>query len=511
MEPTQGKISINRKGFGFIRSGEKEFFVPKQNRNGSLHDDLVEFRIVESGMPESNAVVFVTKVLERKKNHLVATVIGDRGRQKLIADDERITEFLKITTFQKLKNQHKILCKIERVFKNTIFVSLVKEIGHVDSEGIAVQTIIDLAGLKTTFPFKVKAQAQKISDTVQAQDKRGRRDLTSETIITIDGASAKDLDDAIKVDKLANGHYRLGVYIADVSHYVTRNSELDLEAFKRATSVYLVNQVIPMLPEKLSNGICSLNPQVERLVMACEMEINDQGQVVDFAIFKAVIKTTHQMTYQKVNAIIAGDQDLKKQYQEILPLINNAHHLSQIIHAQKKKEGMIDFDIAESEIKIDADNKVEINSKIRGVSERIIEDFMVMANETVARALLESKGVSLYRVHDLPLPEKLAEFHTFARQFGKHFTANKTDVKPKDIQDILDLYQNEPYFDSIVIMALRMMDKASYAPKNIGHFGLGSKCYTHFTSPIRRYPDLIIHRLLNDYLIEKKMKEAQGY
>ncbi len=502
----EGKISTHKKGFGFIKTEDKQyFFVPKKYRNSSLHGDIVKFKIIEPAKTEKdNAIVKVVEILERVNNYIVVTCDTVNGKKVLIPDDKKITEWIKIKNFSSLKSGYKLLLKIDKVVKQDIFCSFEKYVGKKSDIGIDMLSIVASHGVNVQFPKKVIVSASKVPDKVLPKQKEGRVDLTKEKIITIDGASAKDLDDAIRVERLENGNFLLGVYIADVSYYVDKDSIIDKEAYERATSIYLADRVIPMLPENLSNGICSLNPQVERLTMACEMEINSSGKVVDSKLFESVIKTTERMTYSDVNKIYDGDLKLISKYQHIYQLLVDAKELSEAISIKKNKAGMLDFDIDESEIKFDDKGKaIDVVLKPRGFSEKMIEQFMVCANETVGSTIEATGLTSIYRVHGTPPLEKLEEFYKFARHFGKHFEAKQKDVKPKDIQKILNLYKNEPYFYSIAVQVLRSMAKAVYSEKNIGHFGLASKSYSHFTSPIRRYPDLILHRLIGDYILSE--------
>ena len=509
----QGKITIHKKGFGFIKTEEKKsFFVPKKYRNNSIDSDIVEFKVIEgSDDPKGNSVAKVITVVKRNRRHLVALCDIFNGKKNLVCDDAGITESISVDNFNKLKTGYKILFEIIGVDRNRINCKFIKYIGKKDSLGMDVKSLVASFGVVEDFPIETLKQAADIPLSVELQQKKGRVDLRDKTIITIDGIKAKDLDDAIRVEKLDNGNFLLGVYIADVSFYVQEDGAVDKEAYKRATSIYLADRVIPMLPENLSNGICSLNPQVERLTMACEMEIDAKGVVINSKIFEAVIKSKERMTYSDVNKIYDGDNQLNYKYQHITNLLNNAKILSQVIEDKKRKEGMLDFDIDESEIVVDKDGKaIDVVLKPRGFSEKMIEHFMVCANETVAQKLEALNLASIYRIHGIPPLDKLNEFYAFARHFGKHFEAKQKDIKPKDIQEILNLYKNEPYFFSIALQVLRSMDKAAYSDDNIGHFGLASNSYAHFTSPIRRYPDLILHRLIRDYLLADSPQKA-GY
>lgn len=353
-------------------------------------------------------------------------------------------------------------------------------------------------------------QASSTPDTIDEKDLKDRRDLRDQVIVTIDGADAKDLDDAVTVTKLDDGSYKLGVHIADVSHYVTENSPIDKEALERGTSVYLVDRVIPMIPHRLSNGICSLNPKVDRLTLSCEMTINSQGQVTEHEIFQSVIKTTERMTYSDVNKILVDDdEELKQKYEPLVPMFKDMERLAQILRDKRMDRGAVDFDFKEAKVLVDDEGAVkDVVIRERSVAEKLIEEFMLVANETVAEHFHWMNVPFIYRIHEEPNAEKLQKFLEFVTTFGYVVKGTAGNIHPRALQSILDAVRDRPEETVISTVMLRSMKQAKYDPQSLGHFGLSTEFYTHFTSPIRRYPDLIVHRLIRTYLINGKVDEA---
>ena len=359
--------------------------------------------------------------------------------------------------------------------------------------------------INDTFPEEVIEELDSIPEEVREQDKKGRKDLTDVTIFTIDGDDTKDIDDAISVEKLKNGNYKLGVHIADVSYYVKEGSPLDKEAMDRGTSVYLVDRVIPMLPHKLSNGICSLNPGVERLAISCVMEIDNNGKTVDYEIFPSIIKSRLQMTYKKVNQVIEKNE-IPEGYEPFVNDLKLMDELSQIIRKAKINRGYIDFDVDEAKIIVDENcHPTDIVLRNRGRGENLIEDFMIQANECVATHIFYMDLPFIYRVHEYPKEEKIRDFISFVQNLGYTVKFNTKDISPKAIQNLINQLKDKKEFKVLSSLLLRNMQKAIYLPQNLGHYGLASKCYTHFTSPIRRYPDTTVHRLLRTYLFNDDM------
>nr|WGD69948.1 ribonuclease R [Bacillus subtilis] len=365
-------------------------------------------------------------------------------------------------------------------------------------------------GLPGEFPADAMEQASSTPDTIDEKDLKDRRDLRDQVIVTIDGADAKDLDDAVTVTKLDDGSYKLGVHIADVSHYVTENSPIDKEALERGTSVYLVDRVIPMIPHRLSNGICSLNPKVDRLTLSCEMTINSQGQVTEHEIFQSVIKTTERMTYSDVNKILVDDdEELKQKYEPLVPMFKDMERLAQILRDKRMDPCAVDFDFKEAKVLVDDEGAVkDVVIRERSVAEKLIEEFMLVANETVAEHFHWMNVPFIYRIHEEPNAEKPQKFLEFVTTFGYVVKGTAGNIHPRAPQSILDAVRDRPEETVISTVMLRSMKQAKYDPQSLGHFGLSTEFYTHFTSPIRRYPDLIVHRLIRTYLINGKVDEA---
>lgn len=383
-------------------------------------------------------------------------------------------------------------------------------LGHKNDPGIDILSVIHKHGLPGEFPADAMEQASSTPDTIDEKDLKDRRDLRDQVIVTIDGADAKDLDDAVTVTKLDDGSYKLGVHIADVSHYVTENSPIDKEALERGTSVYLVDRVIPMIPHRLSNGICSLNPKVDRLTLSCEMTINSQGQVTEHEIFQSVIKTTERMTYSDVNKILVDDdEELKQKYEPLVPMFKDMERLAQILRDKRMDRGAVDFDFKEAKVLVDDEGAVkDVVIRERSVAEKLIEEFMLVANETVAEHFHWMNVPFIYRIHEEPNAEKLQKFLEFVTTFGYVVKGTAGNIHPRALQSILDAVRDRPEETVISTVMLRSMKQAKYDPQSLGHFGLSTEFYTHFTSPIRRYPDLIVHRLIRTYLINGKVDEA---
>ena len=375
-------------------------------------------------------------------------------------------------------------------------------LGHVNDPGVDILSIIKAYGLPEGFPDDVMVQVAGIPDEVEEEEKKNRLDLRHLQTVTIDGEDAKDLDDAISISKENDDHYTLGVHIADVSHYVTENSPLDKEALKRGTSVYLVDRVIPMLPHKLSNGICSLNAGTDRLALSCLMEIDGKGNVIGHRIAETLIQVDRRMTYTAVNAIVTDrDPDVMEEYKDFVPMFDLMKELADILRERRKKRGSIDFDFPESKIILDEKGRpVDIKPYERNAATKIIEDFMLMANETIAEDYFWQELPFLYRTHDYPDPEKMKRLGTFINNFGYTIRTQNGEVHPKELQKLLDKIEGTPEEALISRLTLRSMKQARYTTVCTGHFGLAANYYTHFTSPIRRYPDLQIHRIIKENL-----------
>lgn len=512
----RGTLSQNKKGFAFLRPDDQEMediFIPPTKINRAMDGDVVLVEVKKSrGDFRKGKFEGEVKAIE---SHSIKQVVGTFSEARhfgfVVPDDKRIMQDIFVPKGQELGavEGHKVLVQITQYSDGTNSpegqISAI--LGHKNDPGVDILSIIYQHGIEIEFPDDVLKEAENVPETIQSDELKGRRDLRDELTITIDGADAKDLDDAIAVKKLDNGNTELTVSIADVSYYVTEGSALDREAYDRATSVYLVDRVIPMIPHRLSNGICSLNPEVDRLAMSCRMEIDAQGQVVKHEIFESVIHSNARMTYDAVNRIITDkDAATRVQYPEIVPMLDLAQTLSQQLIAMRKKRGEIDFDIKEAKVIVNEEGiPKEVVTRERGEGERLIESFMLIANETVAEHFNQMEVPFIYRIHEQPKSERLRQFFDFITNFGIMVKGTGEDIHPSTLQNIHEEIAGRPEDMVISTMMLRSMQQACYDADNLGHFGLAADYYTHFTSPIRRYPDLIVHRLVRKYLIEKSM------
>ena len=505
----KGILRMNKKGFGFVEvSGEEEdIFIAPDNINKALNNDTVIVEILNKNSGEKREGRIV-KTLERDLSTIVGEIYFKKDKVYIIPDDKKLDIQLEIDRDKShgAVDGHKVVVKILRnITKNRYKGEVVRIIGHKNDPGVDILSIVCKYEINDTFPEEVIEELDSIPEEVREQDKKGRKDLTDVTIFTIDGDDTKDIDDAISVEKLKNGNYKLGVHIADVSYYVKEGSPLDKEAMDRGTSVYLVDRVIPMLPHKLSNGICSLNPGVERLAISCVMEIDNNGKTVDYEIFPSIIKSRLQMTYKKVNQVIEKNE-IPEGYEPFVNDLKLMDELSQIIRKAKINRGYIDFDVDEAKIIVDENcHPTDIVLRNRGRGENLIEDFMIQANECVATHIFYMDLPFIYRVHEYPKEEKIRDFISFVQSLGYTVKFNTKDISPKAIQNLINQLKDKKEFKVLSSLLLRNMQKAIYLPQNLGHYGLASKCYTHFTSPIRRYPDTTVHRLLRTYLFNDDM------
>ena len=503
----KGIINITKKGFGFVDiEGIDDIYISMDNINNAVHKDLVVVEILkrkEDGRLEGRVV----RVLKRELCNLVGEVFFKKKDIYVIPDDERIK--IELVIDQKkgdnlgLVDGHKVQVSLKKQINKTKYLcKLEKIIGHKNDPGVDILSIIYDHNIKDTFDKETLDELPNIPESVEECDLVGRKDLTNEMIFTIDGDDTKDIDDAISLDILENGHYKLGVHIADVSYYVKEGSALDKEAALRGTSVYLVDRVIPMYPHKLSNGICSLNPNVVRLAISCVMEIDEKGNIIDYEIFESFIKSRIQMTYKKVNKIIEEDI-IPEGYEEFAEKLKQMNELSKIIRKNKDDRGYINFDVDEAKILVDENcHPLEVTLRNRGRGENMIEDFMICANECVATHIFYMQLPFIYRVHEEPKEEKIKGFLSYLSAMGIQVNGKINDVRPKTMQRLLKSLEGDSKYPILADQLLRSMQKAIYLPENLGHYGLASKCYTHFTSPIRRYPDTTVHRLLRTYLFK---------
>ncbi|MEE3697882.1 ribonuclease R [Streptococcus uberis] len=508
----QGVFRANKAGFGFlhVNDDEDDMFIGRNDVGYAIDGDTVEVIVKKTGdrLKGTAAEAKVVGIVERS----LQTVVG-----KFILDDEKP----KYAGYIKSKNQkiqQKIYIKKEPVLLDgteiikvdiekyptrghDYFVGNVRDIvGHQGDVGIDVLEVLESMDIVSEFPDDVLAEANAISDSPSSKDLIGRVDLRQEITFTIDGADAKDLDDAIHIKPLANGNYELGVHIADVSYYVTEGSALDREAVARGTSVYVTDRVVPMLPERLSNGICSLNPNVDRLTQSAIMEIDSNGRVLNHQICQSVIKTTYRMTYSAVNDMIAGNQESLETYAAIAESVEHMVKLHKILEKMRVKRGALNFDTSEARIIVnDKGMPVDIVVRQRGIAERMIESFMLAANECVAEHFAKAKLPFIYRIHEEPKAEKLQKFIDYASVFGIQIQGTANKITQEALQNFMAKVEGKPGAEVLNMMLLRSMQQARYSENNHGHYGLAAEYYTHFTSPIRRYPDLLVHRMIRDY------------
>ena len=500
-----GVLSINKKGFGFlIVSDGEDIYIDKSNINNAVNDDKVLIELINNhGKTEGK----VLRVLSRDLNNLIGEVYYMNNKPFIKLDDKKKNIDIKLdekTSRGIVEGTKVIVSVVKEMSRNKYIGKITTVIGHKDDPGIDIKLIAYKHNIYEEFSTKAIEQTDEMPVEVRENDKIGRIDLTNKIIFTIDGADTKDIDDAISYE-YKNGLHELGVHIADVSYYVTEDSYLDKDALSRGTSSYLADSVIPMLPHRLSNGICSLNEGVVRLTQSCVMKIDNKGNVVDYDIFPSFIKSRKKMTYSKVNDIIMRNI-IDPEYIEYADMLKQMNNLAHILRENKVRRGYIDFDLDEAKVIVDEDkNVIGIEKRVREDGEKLIEDFMIAANETVATHIYNMNLPFVYRVHDVPNADKIDKFIKMVSLFGYKLTGKVKDLTPINMQKLLNQLKNVPQYKILSSMLLRSMRKAIYQRENIGHFGLGSKCYTHFTSPIRRYPDLMVHRLLRKYLYEQKI------
>lgn len=501
----KGKLDLNDKGYGFVvLKDEPDIYIDAKNINHATDGDLVIAEVISktSGAKKEGRILRIAK---RSYGPLIGEFVNQGGKPTIIPNDKKFKQKVVLTkesTKDCVEGHIVVVNVIKELDRNTVLGEISTIIGHKNDAGVDIEAIIYKHMFSPKFPDEVLEEVEKIPNEVRLEDKKGRRDLTDLTIFTIDGLDTKDIDDAISIKKLKNGNYELGVHIADVSYYVKPGTKLYDEAYERGTSVYLVDRVVPMLPHKLSNGICSLNPGVERLAQSCVMEINSKGKVVSHDIFESIIKSRKQMNYRDVNKwldekiVVAG-------YEEFTSDLTLMKELADILRKQRSIRGAIDFDTDEAKIIADDTGKpIDVVLRERASGEKMIEDFMIAANETVASHIFYMSLPFVYRVHGTPKEEKVNDFLNFVSSLGYKITGKMDINKPYSIQKVLDQLRTKKEYKILSSLMLRSMQKAVYQTDNIGHFGLASKIYTHFTSPIRRFPDTTVHRLLRTYLYE---------
>ena len=511
-----GIIEKHARGFGFVRQEDDEdIFVGPSNMGGAMNGDLVEVDLLPPYLWNKSKEGIVTKVLERNYTEVIGTFQKNKKFGFVIPDDKKNPDdvFIKKDFFRNAQNGDKVVAKIikypDKYGKaEGRITEIVAKRGEVGGD---ISALIRTKGLFETFPSRVNAEAKYLSKQgILPEELEGRLDLRDKKIFTIDGPTAKDLDDAVSIEVLENGNYLLGVHIADVSHYVKEDSNLDREALKRGTSVYLVNRVVPMLPKVLSNGICSLNPDEDRLTLSCIMEIDGSGHVVNHTIEKSVINSCARLVYDDVSDILEHDDPVQSEnHNEILTEIKMMGELAEILRKKRKHQGSLDFDLDEAVIEVDEyENPIRIEVEERRTANRLIEEFMLIANETVAEHFFWMEIPFVYRIHEKPDVEKMTELRNYLANFNIAFRGNPDNVHPKMLSTIIDNLAGEPYEAIVNRVILRTMKKAYYGTSCEGHFGLAFKYYCHFTSPIRRYPDLIIHRMIKA-VIDGEMTDSK--
>ena len=502
----RGIFQAHAKGFGFvvIEGEPDDIFIGEEDMNGAMQGDEVEVAVTAApqGRRREGRIL---RIVNRGTVTLVGYYQSRKNFGFVVPDNARYLQDIFVPS-EKSKGAvtgHKVVVELTSYGGEGKKPEgkIVEILGHANDPGVDILSIVKGFGLPTEFPEKVMNQAERVAKPVSAADMAGRKDIRDWQTVTIDGEDAKDLDDAITLTKEGN-KYILGVHIADVTNYVQENSALDREALKRGTSVYLADRVIPMLPHVLSNGMCSLNAGEDRLALSCIMKINDKGEVVDHLIAETIVKVDERMSYPSVKKILADhDESECERYRELLPMFERMQELSGILREKRHKRGAIDFDFPETKIELDEDgNPLEIKPYDRNVATKIIEDFMLLANETVAEDYFWQEIPFVYRVHEAPDEEKMKKLQTFIQNFGYTMHLSNQVVRPKEIQKLLDRIEGTQEEAMICRLTLRSMKQAKYSPDNAGHFGLAAQYYTHFTSPIRRYPDLQIHRIIKDNL-----------
>ena len=514
-----GKIEIHDRGFGFLIpdiEGIKDLFIAKTNLMGAMNGDRVVAKIIKEGRNGKRTEGIIINIVERVNKNIVGIYEDNKSFGFVLPEDKRIQNDIFISKKDRngAKKGQIVMVEITRWpdgKRKNPEGKVVEILGRPGDKGIDIDIIIRKYNLPEDFPPSVLNSALDIEDFITEDEIKGRLDLRNVKMVTIDGEDAKDLDDAVSIERLENGNFKLGVHIADVTHYVKERSVIDKEAFKRATSVYLIDRVIPMLPKKLSNGICSLNPKVDRLTLSCIMEVNRQGKVVNHTIAQSVIKTNERMTYTDVTKILRdNDVELIERYKDLVDDFKAMEELCKILRKKRLDRGTIDFDFEECKIILDEKGKpIDIKPYERAIANRMIEEFMLLANETVAEHMEKLKVPFVYRIHENPNAEKLEKFKAFIYNLGYNDITWGEEVNPKALQRVLDKFKGENEETIISTLLLRSMMQARYSPECAGHFGLAADYYCHFTSPIRRYPDLQIHRIIKEYL-NKELTENRS-
>ena len=503
----EGVYRKNPKGFGFVKIEEQEdeIFIAKENSNNALNGDTVQIKLIEkqSAKRQEGKIIKITK---HKNDEIVGIFQKNKNFGFVVPDDKSLGTdiFIPKGNFGKARNNHKVVVRITKYphkGKNAEG-KVIEVIGKVNEAGVDMLSLIKEYGLPSKFPKEVTQEAKSKGDKISQKDFKNRVDLRGKEVFTIDGEDAKDLDDAVRVEKLSNGNYILDVHIADVSHYVRQDSFLDKEAILRGTSIYMLGRVIPMLPRELSNGICSLNAGEDRLTLSCSMEIDKNGKVIDSKVYKAVINVRERMSYKDVQKILdKSDDKILKRYEKYINHFELMEELAKILKERRVEQGYLNLDIPESKIELDIDGwAINVKKYETTFANEIIEQFMLTANETIAEKFYWIEAPFIYRVHEEPDIDKIKDLNKFLYNLGLKIKANKDSIHPKAFSKVLDDVKGKPEEKVVSNLVLRTLKLARYEAENKGHFGIASKYYCHFTSPIRRYPDLFIHRVISEYL-----------
>lgn len=520
LQMATGTFIGRARGFGFVTpdAGGEDIFIPASETMGAMQKDRVLYKMLHKAEKGKKADGVIVRILERGQQRIVGTFeAGSKGYGFVVADDKKIAKdiFISRENTKGAVTGHKVVVEITDYGEDRRNPEgkVIEILGHINDPGVDILSVIRRYELAVEFPEEVYAEIEHLGTEVAEADKKGREDLRDLLTITIDGADAKDLDDAVSLKRLGNGNFELGVHIADVSHYVRENTALDKEAYARGTSVYLVDRVIPMLPHKLSNGICSLNPHVDRLALSCLMEVNGRGEVVSHRILESVINSDYRMTYTAVREILEdGTPALLEQYAEILPMLEDMEELRQILGEKRRKRGSVNFDLPESKIILDENGKpIDIKPYEKSIATNMIEEFMLVCNETIAENSFWQEMPFMYRSHQEPDEDKLEKMEQFLCGFGYYLRKKDGEIHPRELQKVLQKAEDTDEERIITRMVLRSMMQARYTAENGGHFGLAAKYYCHFTSPIRRYPDLEIHRMIKKMLHGELDEKASAY